>query len=1315
MRIHPVISLGMVFIFTAMVAACSGGGSVSGPETGKVGDVDEGDAGAEIKGTDTGGVPDAGSKKDTAGSPDIPVDTAKPDIGPDGCWTSDDCKDLAGLGPCQFGVCDVATHSCVVALKSDGTACDDDTACTSDDACKLGQCAGTEKKCDDGDPCTEDNCDAKSGECGKSDVDLCQCEKDADCASEEDGDLCNGTLKCDTSGKANKCVVDPNTVVSCDTSGDSACLKTECGAKSGECVPKPVADGGKCDDGSVCTTTDACAKGLCVGSGQKDCDDKNVCTADSCDPKKGCQHAANKAGCNDGDVCSKSDECVDGKCVGTGGKLDCNDDNPCTDDSCDAQAGCINKANQLDCSDGSDCTEGDKCAGGQCVAGSNKCGCQGDSDCAKFDDGDACNGVLFCDKAALPYICKPKKGSVANCDKSKDTACLKKKCDPKTGGCGLVASSDGAGCDDGNKCTLDDACTKGLCSSNKAPKCDDGNPCTTDSCDKAKGCVSTPATGGCDDGNACTINDKCTASKCAGGGALNCVDGNPCTKDSCDPAKGCQHDAIVGKCSDGDPCTDSDNCVDGKCKGKLVTDCGDGNPCTDDTCDGDKGCLHKNNTAKCDDGSACTAGDACKAGNCVAGKALVCDDKNACTNDSCDPANKAKPCQYKPNTSLCDDNSKCTVIDACKDGKCQGTKPLACTDGEVCTKDTCDAAKGCLFTPVDVKCSDGALCTDKDACKAGKCLGVAKNCDDGNDCTVDSCDLAKGCVNISAGQKCEDGDVCTGNDSCVDGKCKAGKAVPFCCHKDVDCDDSVLCTVDKCTTNVCSNIPPGNELIKADFEGDIKDWKLTTDNKNGVMWQKVTNKAANGKGSLYMGNAAKKDYDGGDTTVTATMPKFKVPMGTVTLSFNVWSDLEDTGDEFDVLSVLVNGSVFDEVFNSTKGWKSVQFDLSPVQGQEVEVAFEFATGDDESNKGEGIYIDNVVVKSATCGGASCKTHKDCSDLNTCTGDLCIAGKCQHSPTPSHTFVHEDFDDVTGAGAAQGWALTSSSKTTLWSISTKRARSGKQSLYVGDPKTSTYGTAKAQAKLPSMRIPNFGTITLVTHVWMDVKDAGCDKDRIRILAGTKNEQLAINCKGTAGKWMMVSADLTKFAGLYVSPIIEFDTVDGTNNGGEGVYIDDVSVVHERACIDLDEDFEDNVPFNFNVTSSSPKVRWHITTHNKYQGIRSLHAADPVSKTYDGGAVTTTVSTGFPVCPGGSLQLRLLTKFAENGCDKDRFKILLGNLQLWQKCATNNTWELVSIDVSKYAGTSIPISFQFIANGTTNKANGAYIDAVSVVCP
>ena len=1314
-------NLSPITLLTVLLAcsgvACSDGGAVAGPSEGTV---DSGVDPAKDTATNTadaGPTTDTGSKQDTAVGVDIPVtvDAGSPDLGPNGCTSSADCADMTGVGPCQFGVCDNSNNQCVVALKGDGTACDDGSACTAEDACKLGQCAGTDKVCDDGDACTEDDCDSKTGTCGTTGVDLCQCETDVDCADEEDGDLCNGTLICAKSDKGNTCVVDPKTVVSCNTADDTACLKTSCSAKSGECLPKPADEGGKCDDGSVCTPDDACNKGLCVGAGSLDCDDKNGCTADSCDPASGCVNKANTAACDDGDACTTADACVSGKCVGTGAEVDCNDDNDCTDDGCDAQAGCVNKANQAGCDDGSECTKDDKCAGGKCIPGLSNCGCEADADCAKFDDGDACNGVLVCDKSAQPFACKVKVDSEVTCDASKDSACLKNKCDSKTGGCGYVPAKDGAGCDDNNKCTVGESCASGLCSASKTPNCDDGNPCTTDACDKAKGCVNTSGTGGCDDGNACTINDKCADSKCNGGAALNCVDGTPCTKDSCEPAKGCVNLAIPGACDDGDPCTSGEACKGGECATGAKTDCGDDNPCTDDTCDPKGGCVNKANAAACDDKNACTKDDVCKAGGCTPGAKVVCDDKNACTNDVCDSADAAKPCKYVPNTSVCDDGSKCTVIDACKDGKCQGNQALNCADGEVCTKDICDADKGCLNLPQSVTCTDGAVCTDKDACKDGKCQGTATNCDDGNGCTVDSCDASKGCVHINAGQKCDDGDPCTGNDSCIDAKCVAGAAVPFCCKKDLDCDDKVICTVDKCSDNTCTNVTTGETLASQDFEGELTGWTFTADNNNGVKWQKVSSKSAGGKASLYMGNVGKKDYDGGDTVVVAKMPKFVVPMGTVTLSVNVWSDLEDSDDQFDVLSIMVNGAIYDEVYSSTKGWKVIQFDLTPVQGQEAEVAFEFATGDEESNKGEGVYIDNVIIKSSTCGGGDCKTHTDCSDLNDCTGDLCVGGKCQHSPAPSHTYLHEDFDDVTGAGAAQGWALTSTSATTTWSISSKRARSGKQSLYAGDPKTSTYGKGKAEAKLPKLWIPVFGNVTLVTHVWMDVKDGACDKDRIRILAGGANKVLATSCVSTGGKWVMVSANLTEFLGLYVTPIIEFDTVDDTNNGGEGVYLDDVSVVHERACIDLDEDFEETVAFNFNMVSDSASVYWHTTTHNKYEGVRSLQAANPANHTYNGGATTTSVNTGFPVCAGGVLQFRLLNKLAESGCDKDAFRVLLGNVQLLERCTPSSSWEAISIPVDKYAGTSIPISFEFKSNGSTNNANGPYIDLIEVVCP
>ncbi len=45
----------------------------------------------------------------------------------------------------------------------------------------------------------------------------------------------------------------------------------------------------------------------------------------------------------------------------------------------------------------------------------------------------------------------------------------------------------------------------------------------------------------CDDGNACTVDDACSNRACTGA-ALNCDDGNTCTTDSCDPEAGCRHD-----------------------------------------------------------------------------------------------------------------------------------------------------------------------------------------------------------------------------------------------------------------------------------------------------------------------------------------------------------------------------------------------------------------------------------------------------------------------------------------------------------------------------------------------------------------------------------------------------------------------------------------------------------------------------------------------------------------------------------------------------------------------------------------------------
>jgi hypothetical protein len=46
-----------------------------------------------------------------------------------------------------------------------------------------------------------------------------------------------------------------------------------------------------CTDGNACTSNDACSGGQCVGGAATNCDDKNPCTADSCDASSGCAHS----------------------------------------------------------------------------------------------------------------------------------------------------------------------------------------------------------------------------------------------------------------------------------------------------------------------------------------------------------------------------------------------------------------------------------------------------------------------------------------------------------------------------------------------------------------------------------------------------------------------------------------------------------------------------------------------------------------------------------------------------------------------------------------------------------------------------------------------------------------------------------------------------------------------------------------------------------------------------------------------------------------------------------------------------------------
>src|SRR5205814_5146835 len=94
-----------------------------------------------------------------------------------------------------------------------------------------------------------------------------------------------------------------------------------CDPQSGECTSPTRPDGASCQDGDACTLADSCKNGACVGTNRVVCGALDQChQAGVCDSATGkCSNPARADGsaCNDGSLCTQTDACHAGICTGT--------------------------------------------------------------------------------------------------------------------------------------------------------------------------------------------------------------------------------------------------------------------------------------------------------------------------------------------------------------------------------------------------------------------------------------------------------------------------------------------------------------------------------------------------------------------------------------------------------------------------------------------------------------------------------------------------------------------------------------------------------------------------------------------------------------------------------------------------------------------------------------------------------------------------------------------------------------------------------------------------------------------------------------
>ena len=730
-----------------------------------------------------------------------------PELHPD--VENDVYRDPAGLvaagSACREYACDPAL-GLIVAAADNGAACDDGNPCTRDE-CRGGLCVGVADEEAEGEICLDLSAPCYEGHCSKGACVAFAPLSGVPCEPEH-ADPCL-RYACDIGACLESSFAPPET--SCDDDPDD-CTSYSCDG-AGSCVDAAVSDGTPCGDESggfdLRCSSPECFEGRCEenpferlqacalaaedlpgGAAPGDLE----CNEGRCDDATGvmrCTPVAANLGdsCEDEDPCDGVDWCEDrgqgvGRCderyeggnpPGHDRHLDpsdplCADGMPLGAQGQAPDPRCYDNAGPRRTVEGYAATwceaDGDPATTGRCAYDGT---CKEMSQLA--DDGDDCT-VPVMDEAGRSVVFEPVPDWTP-CNPAALDPCRANRGVCLDGACRANPVPDGAPCVLAGRRPPN--AEEGTLPDGHAEICH-GMACVAGECvaDDTRHRDGLP----CDDGETvCSAPGRCEAGRCEADDSPR-GNGEACPTPAAEGIVDMQGRPVEEKdlaCWVGFECDGGGACVVAAVPARDETPCDFGG--TGDRCDG-----------------WCRAG-ACEAHPWESGGAADsgCEDGNPCTQDRCTGGAESRceaialngehgTCRGVAEDNPCKDR-------ACEDGDCVlSNNDDACDDGNPCTRDkcaggVCAADEASPHTPAGTPCDGGDAFFDdgdedcrRDVCDgAGECVagdGVEADgsfCEDGNPCTLnDRCDGAGSC---SPGADAPDGSTCDTNGAPCDEAC----------------------------------------------------------------------------------------------------------------------------------------------------------------------------------------------------------------------------------------------------------------------------------------------------------------------------------------------------------------------------------------------------------------------------------------------------------------------------------------------------------------------------------------------------------------